>query len=145
MIERVRIKRRYRIGLCSFLRLSGLCFFLLLWPTLARADAIKTVENLLREQRFQELAEILPRIAAARPTHPTILYAQAVLEKDAGRAATLFQQITTLKTPYADDARFRLAQYRYHLGQYEKSKQDFARLIERYPQSRLIDEIDKLD
>lgn len=106
----------------------------------ARANSIEWVEKLLAAQEFSELAELLPRVADRYPTNPTILYAQALLNQDAGRAANLFARVVTLQTPYADDALFRLAQYRYHLGHYDRCQQDFAELIKRFPQSELIDD-----
>jgi len=126
---------------CNTAFLVGLMAFWFFAPLrTVHADPIDVIKQLYEEQRFADLAKVLPQVSQSRPNHPAVLFLQAIMEKDAGRAAQLYERVAALQSEYADQALFRLAQYRYHLGQYDECRQTNVQMIKGYPGSSLIDD-----
>ena len=93
----------------------------------------------------QELATARMRIEQAYRQYPNsavAAYFHAMLEDDGETANQLFQDVATRfrGTTYAERALFRLGQYHFAEGTYNRARQYFSSLMEQYPRSRLASE-----
>ncbi|MGH7450344.1 MAG: SPOR domain-containing protein, partial [bacterium] len=73
------------------------------------------------------------------PSSATAAYFHALLQENADTAIKLFQEISTRfqNTVYAERALFRLGQYHFADGTYQRARQYFLNLLEQYPASNL--------
>jgi tetratricopeptide (TPR) repeat protein len=73
------------------------------------------------------------------PSSATAAYFHALLQENADTAIKLFQEISTRfqNTVYAERALFRLGQYHFANGTYQRARQYFLNLLEQYPASNL--------
>lgn len=93
----------------------------------------------------QELAAARTRINQAYRQYPNsavAAYFHAMLEENGETANKLFQDVVTRfrGTVYAERALFRLGQYHFAEGTYNRARQYFINLLEQYPRSRLASE-----
>lgn len=102
-------------------------------------------EEILTLLERNELVAARERINQAYRQHPNsavAAYFHAMLEDDGEAANKLFQDVATRfrGTVYAERALFRLGQYHFAEGTYNRARQYFISLIEQYPRSRLASE-----
>jgi tetratricopeptide (TPR) repeat protein len=73
------------------------------------------------------------------PSSATAAYFYALLQENADTAIKLFQEISTRfqGTVYAERALFRIGQYHFANGTYQRARQYFLNLLEQYPASKL--------
>lgn len=93
----------------------------------------------------QELATARVRINQAYRQYPNsavAAYFHAMLEDDGETANKFFQEVAARfrGTIYAERALFRLGQYHFAEGTYNRARQYFTSLLEQYPRSRLASE-----
>lgn len=91
----------------------------------------------------QELAAARTQVSQACRQYPNsavAAYFHAMLEENGETANKLFQEVTTRfhGTVYAERALFRLGQYHFAEGTYNRARQYFTSLIEQYPRSQLV-------
>lgn len=118
-------------------------FILYLLPHSSVAQSkIKKLEELLSEDRLEELQQLLPDMEKQYPDHPTILYLKGVFEENAAAAFECFQKVLEKdkNSTYADDSLYRIAQYFYAQGKYNLAKKYFSLLTRRYSNSPLKDD-----
>ncbi len=118
-------------------------FILYLLPHSSLAQLkIKKLEELLSEDRLEELQKLLPEVERQYPDNPTVLYLKGVFEKDAVAAFQSFQQVVEKykNSAYADDSLYRIAQYFYVQEKYNLAKKYFSLLTRRYSDSPLKDD-----
>jgi tetratricopeptide (TPR) repeat protein len=73
------------------------------------------------------------------PSSATAAYFHALLQENADTAIKLFQEISARfqNTVYAERALFRIGQYHFANGTYQRARQYFLNLLEQYPSSSL--------
>jgi len=102
-------------------------------------------EEILTLLERNELVAARERINQAYRQHPNsavAAYFHAMLENDGEAANKLFQDVVARfrGTVYAERALFRLGQYHFAEGTYNRARQHFLSLIEQYPRSNLASE-----
>jgi len=102
-------------------------------------------EEILTLLERNELATARERINQAYRQHPNsavAAYFHAMLENDGETANKLFQDVVARfrDSVYAERALFRLGQYHFAEGTYNRARQHFLNLIEQYPRSNLASE-----
>lgn len=100
------------------------------------------VEKILSERDLPAIRERVNKYLREHPDASGILYLQAVIEPDAKKSIERYQHLLS-KHPtcsYADDARFKIAQYQYALGLYVKARKKFQEVIKMHPSSPLKDD-----
>ncbi|MBD3373674.1 tetratricopeptide repeat protein [candidate division KSB1 bacterium] len=101
-------------------------------------EQINYLERLLRQERFEELRELLDSVQGH---HPSVEFMRGLVQEDAQLAVSHFRQVIQHPdSPYADDAQFRIAQYYYARGDYSQAKNQYSRLAKLYPNSNLFDD-----
>jgi len=100
-------------------------------------------EEILTLLERHELATARERINQAYRQHPNsavAAYFYAMLEEDGVTALKSFQDVEARfrGTIYAERALFRLGQYHFAEGTYNRARQYFTSLIEQYPNSSLV-------
>jgi len=116
-------------------------FYLLPHSSIAQSK-IKKLEELLSQDRLEEIQELLPEIEQQYPDHPTVLYLKGVFEEDATAAFQYFQRVVEKyqDSVYADDSLYRIAQYFYAQGKFNLAQKYFSLLTRRYSYSPLKDD-----
>jgi tetratricopeptide (TPR) repeat protein len=102
-------------------------------------------EEILTLLERNELVAARERINQAYRQYPgsaVAAYIHAMLENDGEAANKLFQDVATRfrGTVHAERALFRLGQYHFAEGTYNRARQYFISLIEQYPRSQLASE-----
>lgn len=101
-------------------------------------EQINYLERLLRQERFEELRELL---GSVQSHHPSVEFIRGLLHQDAQLAVAHFRQVVQHPdSPYADDAQFRIAQYYYARGDYSQAREHFSKLAKLFPNSNLFDD-----
>jgi len=107
--------------------------------TAAGGQDLSSLQDLLTDQRVEEVKVVLPRLEKKYPNHPAVLYAKALLTKDGRKASALYEMLIRKypTSPFADDALFKVAQYQFAQGLYLTARKTFESLTMRYPSSPL--------
>jgi len=121
-----------------------LVIFLLATPALFPRGVFSQIseEEILKLLERNELATARQRIGQAYRQYPNsavAAYFYALLEDDAATANKYFQDVAARfrGTVYAERALFRLGQFHFAEGTYNRARQYFTTLIEQYPKSNL--------
>lgn len=116
---------------------------LLILGTLVHDGSAQTgrdLNALLAQARAGErarVAELLPELRTSHPDKAGVLFLEAVCEENAEKALDRYQRVIDEhgRSPWADDALFRLYQYSYAVGAYRTARSYMAKLEKEYPQS----------
>ena len=111
----------------------------------AHAQNRRDLSALLRQAKSgacEDVRKLLPSLKDSHPDKAGVLFLEAVCEEDAEKAVDLYQRIVDghARSPWADDALNRLAQYSYAVGAYKTAHAYTEQLAKDYPQSPYVPE-----
>lgn len=126
-----------RNTLLVFVSILSLFFLKLSW-----AQDLDKILRILKDNKLEEIKANLPRLLRRYPNNPTPLYIQAFIEPDGDKAVEFYKKLLRKfpECPYADDAKFRIAQYYFAKGLYITARKHFRELLSSYPDSPYADE-----
>jgi outer membrane protein assembly factor BamD (BamD/ComL family) len=108
---------------------------------LAASSQIKEEDMLalLEKNDLASAREKVSQVYQKYPSSATAAYFHALFQENADTAIKLFQEISARfqNTVYAERALFRLGQYHFADGTYQRARQYFLNLLEQYPASNL--------
>ena len=107
-----------------------------------RQGQCQVIERILSQRDIASVRERVHELMKSHPDAPGILYLQAVIESDGKKSIELYNQLllTHPTSGYADDARFKIAQYQYAFGRYHTARKKFQELVSKHPDSPLRDD-----
>jgi tetratricopeptide (TPR) repeat protein len=108
---------------------------------LAASSQVKEEDmlTLLEKNDLASAREKVSQVYQKYPSSATAAYFHALLQENGDTAIKLFQEISARfqGTVYAERALFRLGQYHFADGTYQRARQYFLNLLEQYPASNL--------
>ncbi|HPI74259.1 MAG TPA: SPOR domain-containing protein [bacterium] len=125
-------------------RKTALVFYPVLLLLAGRAAAQPEVQQLMtlwQNGRWEDLQKSLPAAVAKYPDHPNTLFFSALFERDGDAAYRKYKAgWNGLSAELMDDALMRLAQYQQVRGEFDRARQTYQTLAQRYPSSPLADD-----
>jgi len=105
-------------------------------------DVDKNLLVSLEKNGRENLKNRLGSVMEKYPNSPIPLYLEAYLEQDADRAVSLYRSIAQKypSSPYAANARLKIAKYYYAKGSYISARQELDQVKGRFPNSEIIPE-----
>jgi tetratricopeptide (TPR) repeat protein len=96
--------------------------------------------TLLEQNDLATARERVSQVYRQYPSSATAAYFHTLLQEDADTAIKFFHEITSRfrGSPYAERALFRLGQYHFANGTYNRARQYFLNLKEQYPSSNWV-------
>lgn len=127
-----------RCKLKLFKLFSAVAFFFIPFPLFSQISE-EEILNLLERHELATARERINQTYRQHPNAAVAAYFRAALEEDGETANKYFQEVTTRfrGSVYAERALFRLGQYHFAEGTYNRARQYFTSLIEQYPKSSL--------
>ncbi|KAA3616169.1 MAG: hypothetical protein DWQ05_10500 [Calditrichaeota bacterium] len=97
----------------------------------------KQILQIIAEHDLQTAQERLEKVAKRYPASPEILFLQTILVENGQEAFKLYSDIyfKNKASRYAPDALFKIAQYNYAKGDYERARIFFLYVVTDYPNS----------
>jgi outer membrane protein assembly factor BamD (BamD/ComL family) len=136
-----RIVRRKLSGGWKMERLRFILTLALWLLPLATSSQVKEEDMLalLEKNNLAAARDKVNQVYRKYPSSATAAYFHALFQENADTAIKLFQEILTRfqNTVYAERALFRLGQYHFANGTYQRARQYFLNLLEQYPASNL--------
>ena len=124
----------------SLSRVTWLCAAVLLLASArlaAQEGEIERYVELAGAGRLDEVRRALPGLLASRPEDPGVMYLKALTLADGSEAVRIYQDIVENhpRSPWADDALYRIAQFYQALGLVRTADLKMAQLRREYPDS----------
>ena len=118
------------------------CGLFLLWAGWAAAQPeVQQLMTLWQNEQWDKLQTSLPAAAAKYPDHPNTLFFSALFERDGDAAYQKYKAgWKGLPAELMDDALMRLAQYQQARGEFDRARQTYQTLAQRFPSGPLADD-----
>ncbi|HNS72796.1 MAG TPA: SPOR domain-containing protein [bacterium] len=105
-------------------------------------ESLAELERAWQEDRFDDLARLLPAAEKAYPRNPSIAFFRALVLDDADEAFASYKRVFESEelSRFADTALFKMAQYQYARERFMPARKYFQLLQKRFPQTRWLDD-----
>jgi len=120
--------------------MKRMILFLILILTLLAAQDLTSYYDMLESGNLSGVRNALPRLRRQYPGSPEVMYLSALVESDGEEAFRMFGEVFSRypKSDRADDALLKIIEYLYTKGLYNKTVRYAKRMIDRFPQSDLL-------
>lgn len=108
----------------------------------APQNSLLALESAWEEDRFEEIARLLPAAERDFPQHPNVAFFHALIQGDAEAAFEYYKKVVESKqeSRFADTALFKMAQYQYARERYRAARGYLRLLQRRFPASKWFDD-----
>lgn len=108
----------------------------------APQNSLLALERAWEEDRFEEIARLLPAAERDFPQHPNVAFFRALIQSDAEEAFEYYKKVVESKqeSRFADTALFKMAQYQYARERYRAARGYLRLLQRRFPASKWFDD-----